>query len=189
MDNKIYYYTQDEIKPKSKIFEYLIILLMFCSFLILGAFRAFEHGYQIGGVSVGDSASSAFWSYAVYLAIISWIIFELVMRLYYFFVSLSVYVFVVPKKDAYCTFRAFYALRNVFVAGLGFLLFISPIWVNFYPVVVVLIDFIMLFFVFLWFKKKYLGVLLAPFAWKALLRPFIIYEFVLLIFNIGGLVL
>lgn len=164
--------------------EWGVLIALLLSFVFLGIFEAFKFGNGRGVVASTESQLAAYLTYVAFFAVIGWLLFELVMRLYYFFVSMSIYVFVVPKRKAYYTMRMAWACRNVFVAAISLLLFASPIFVNYLWVITLIIDFFAIVITFLWLKKKYFGNLLAPFAWKAFLRPFIIYEIVMLIVEV-----
>lgn len=166
----------------------LVMVGLVLSFVFVSIFGAFEMGNGLSIVGARESAQSAYFTYVVYSAVIGWILFELFMRLYYFFVSLSMYVFVVPKKAAYETLRISFILRNVLVGAISLLLFASPIWYNYLQFFTILIEFGTLAFAFVLIKKKYLKELLAPYAWKAFMRPFLIYEVLSLLVMIGGVV-
>jgi len=174
-------------KRQENLFNYLAVIVLALSFFVLGMFRAFEMGNGRNLVAAGSSAFSSYWSYVVFMAALSWAIFELVLRLYYFFVSFSIYTFTIPKKYAFGVFRVVYALRNLIIAGISFLLFIQPLFFLYLPAITLVIDFLVFVCAFLIIKKKYLNVLLAPFAWKAFLRPFVIYETLIIAFQLGGL--
>ena len=173
-------------KLQKSIYRYIIIFALLASFVLLSSFRTFEFGNGAAMVVAGESASGVFWSYTFYLTLISWLIFELVMRAYYFFVSLSMYAFVIPKRDAYYILRAVFAVRNILIASFSFLLFVSPIFINYISVIALIIDFLALVLAFLWIKKYYLGDVLAPFVWKSFLRPFIVFEIISIAFSLGG---
>ena len=177
---------QAQTKPKKTTAEWIILLCLCVSFLFIGTFRAFENGNGSAMVSAGEQASTAFWFNAFFYALIAWVVFELLMRAYYFFVSMSMYVFVVPKRGAYYILRMFYAVRNVVVGGLYFLLFVSPIWINFVPFFVMIVDYVALMATFFLIRKQYLGTLLAPFAWRSFLKPFLVYEIIAIALSIGG---
>ena len=174
-------------KLQKSIYRNIIIFALIASFVLLSAFRTFEFGNGSAMAVAGESPSGVFWSYTLYLTLISWLIFELIMRAYYFFVSLSMYAFVIPKKDAYYILRVVFAVRNILVASFSFLLFVSPIFINYISVITLIVDFLALVSAFLWIKKYYLGDVLAPFVWKSFLRPFVIFEIISVAFNIGGI--
>ena len=175
-----------KIKKDSKPYDVFIVLGLVASFFVFGIFRAFETGNGTNIVTAGMTASSSFVVYVFYNALLSWLLFELVMRCYYFLVSFSIFSFVVPKKRFYYTFRAFWAIRNVIVAGIYFLLFASPIFINYVTLMVLIVDFLVFVGMFLWLKTKYFKLLMAPFAWRAFLRPFIVFETILVCFTLGG---
>ena len=166
--------------------DYLILLALAASFFVLGMFRAFDVGNGRAIATVSGSAAFSYWAYVLFMAAIGWGVFELVLRLYYFFVSLSIFTFVVPKKRALYVFRWVFAIRNLAVAGLSFLLFVSPVFVNYLAVLTFVLDFFAFVAAFAVICGNYLNELLAPFAWKAFLRPFILYETIIAIFQCGG---
>lgn len=166
-----------------------IQVFLAASFLLTAIFYTFS---AYNGSFLFESANSAmsnFWIYAVFLSLVFWLIFELVMRLYFFFVSTSIYVFTVPKKESYNLFRLLYAIRNIVVGTFYLLVFKFPLILNFLSVIGLVFNFAFLFAFFAVIKQKYLDALLAPFALKAFLRPFLIYQLILSVFSIGGLLL
>lgn len=173
-------------KTTSKHWQYIIMIALVCSFVFVSAFKTFEYGNGSAFVVGRETAGSAFWSYTLYLTLISWLIFELLMRGYYILVSFSMYVFIVPKKEAHYTLRAVYAVRNVVVGLFNLILFTAPFIINFLPFIALVVDFGSLLLAFWWLKKRYFGTLLAPFAFKALFRPFLIYEAIMVIFSVLG---
>ena len=167
-------------------YDLLVMFFLLGSFFVYSMFRAFELGNGRAIVSISSSATTTYWAYAIFTALIAWVIFELVMRLYYFFVSFSIFMFALPKKRAFVVFRFFYAIRTLVVAGLSFLLFASPIFVNYLSFFILIVDMLMFVGVFFALKAKYFKTLLAPFAWKALLRPFLIFETLMILLQVGG---
>ena len=167
--------------------DFIVLVVLACSFFAIGMFRAFEMGNGRSVLSLGLSPAMTYWAYVLFMGALGWIVFELVLRLYYFFVSMSIFTFAVPKIRAFYIFRLFYAIRNIVVAGLSFLLFVSPVFVNYLSVFSLILDFVVLLCIFGVVCKKYLGTLLAPFAWKAFLRPFVIYETILIALQFGGI--
>ena len=171
-----------------KQYDIFVTMFLLASFFVYGMFRAFELGNGRTLSAVDSSPASAYWGYTIFSAIIAWAIFELIMRLYYFFVSLSIFSFVLPKKRAYVTFRFFYAIRTLLVTGLSFLLFVSPVFVNFLTLFTLIIDMLMFVGMFFVLRANYFKILLAPFAWKAFLRPFLIFETIMLLLQVGGII-
>ena len=84
-------------------------------------------------------------------------------------------------------FRFAFAIRNLIVAGISFLLFVQPLFLNYLSVIVLVVDFCTFVFAFFVIARLYLNVILLPFAWKAFLRPFIVYETIIFALNLGGL--
>ena len=167
----------------------IAMILLAMSFFVLGIFRAFEAGNGSTLVAENNTAVSTYWSYVVFMALLGWVVFELVLRLYYFFVSMSIYTFTIPKKGAFSVFRMVFAARNLIVAGFSFLLFVYPLFSIYLAVVTLVVDFLSFVCAFVVIKKKYLNELLSPFAWKAFLRPFVIYETLILVVRLMGGVL
>lgn len=169
--------------------DYGIQALLALSFVLIGVYYAFVTYNGTHAFPTVAVASSNFWTYVIFLAIVFWLVFELIMRLYFFFVSLSIYVFVVPKKESFNLFRLFYAFRNFVVGAVYLLVFKFPLMFNFLGVIAIAFDFVFLFLFFFVIKKKFLNDLLAPFALKAFIRPFLIYQIVVAVFTFGGLLI
>lgn len=166
--------------------DYFVLVVLACSFFLVGMFRAFEMGNGRSVVSIELSPAMTYWAYVLFMGALAWIVFELVLRLYYFFVSMSIFSFAVPKMRAFYIFRLFYAIRNFVAIGLSFLLFVWPVFLNYLAVIELVVDFAALVGAFIVIAKKYLGELLSPFAWKAFLRPFVVYETIMIALRLGG---
>ena len=165
----------------------IVLLFLSLSFFLLGMFRAFEMGNGQSTIFASGAAGSSYWTYAIFMAVLGWVAFELVLRLYYFFVSLSIYTFTVPKKRAFYVFRTVFIFRNLVVAGVSFLLFVNPLFVLYLQLMTLVVDFLAFVLAFSIINRKYLSELLAPFAWRAFLRPFLVYESIVIALGMGGL--
>lgn len=180
--------TNAKTTANRKYCDYLVMAFLLGSFFVYGMFRAFELGNGRAIASVSSSANSTYWAYVIFAALLGWIVFELVMRLYYFFVSFSIFTFALPKKRAFYVFRFFFAIRTLVITGLSFLLYVSPVFVNYLAFLTLIVDFCIFVCVFLVLKQRYFKTLLAPFAWKALLRPFLIFETIIVLLQVGGMI-
>ena len=107
-----------------------------------------------------------------------WLVFELLLFIYRFSLGFSIYTFIVPSFAIKDNIKWCIVLRNLISGCLYFLCFFSP---EIYPLISI-IDVVVLFLAFVVFAffnmKRYVDPVVAPFAFKGLVLPFIIYEFI-----------
>ena len=114
------------------------------------------------------------------------IFYSIVFWLYRLVLHFSLYSILIPDLAIKDGLKWHFIIRNIIMGALYFLCIYCPYIYNFLPA----IDALVIFAVFILFAsrccKLYVDGVVAPFAFRVLLRPLIIYEFAILVIDYMG---
>lgn len=173
--------NQENLRIRNSIWHKLLPVVLILSFMWLGFYQALcAVNLYPTELIMGDAVSSII-TELVISGLVNWIIFEIAMWIYRFALGFSIYTFIVPSQAIKDNIKWCFILRNIVMGGLYFLCIYFP-YISSY---LIIIDLICMFLVFVLFAlrntKMYVETIVRPFAFKGLMIPFIVYEFI----NVG----
>ena len=106
--------------------------------------------------------------------------------IYRLLLHFSLYSLLIPDFAIKDSLKWHFIVRNIVMGALYFLCIYCPYIYNFLPAIDALIIFIVFFLHATRLCRLYVDKIVVPYAFRALLRPLIIYEFAILVINYMG---
>ena len=119
-------------------------------------------------------------------ALFCWISFEITFWLYRFVLQFKIYSFIVPTDNLKNESRTFYIYRNVFYGLFLNLCFLFPYLYEFAPLMSLVTTFVMLIIYSVHLNKTYAEPIIGHFVFKNFCYPIFIYQAIILIIEIIG---
>lgn len=183
-------YFKVNVKQNSVINGWFAIVLLFLSFCFASVYPATMINTWSFKLGYGDFLNSTNMSFLVVSvlseALISWLFFEIIFRLYREILAYRIYSFVVPKENFKVESRLFYCYRNLIYGVFINLCFIFPylyIYNIFFSVVTTLL---MTLLYAIHIKKKYSESIIGHFVFKSFVVPLFVFEIIMIFLNLMG---
>jgi len=185
MQNKII--TIDNSKENVRIaggFAHKILFVVFIlSFMWLNLYSTL---LAYNTISIKADATTTFIVELIISGAFSAVLCAAVFIFYRFVLRFSVYSFLIPDLALKDNLKWYFIIRNIIMGGLYYLCIYFPLIYNYLPAIDVIVIFIVFVLYAMHCCKLYVERVVVPFAFRALLRPLIIYEFVILAINYAG---
>lgn len=179
-------------KQKSS-YGWLFIVLLILSFLWMNIFPAASSvigSYEMGYGNILDAASPNF-MYVVMLcfaqALLSWLVFEIVFKIYREILAYRIYSFVVPLDNLKNDSRLFYTYRNLIYGLFINLCFFFPYLYTFNITISVIVTVAMIILYAYHIKKTYSESIIGHFVFKNFTVPLFVFEILIIIFQLWGI--
>ena len=172
--------------PKRSILSRLLPVFLCLSFMWLNLYEYVASSNTLG-LSVGEfSPLALIVSSVLFSGLLAYAMFEILLFIYKFIVGFSVYAFLIPTSVLTDKFRLWFLVRNI-ILGFVFNLRIFIPYISTYLCIVEMI-FNMLFVLVLYFDvaKKYIEPLVRQFVFRIMVSPIFIYEIVVIIRLVVG---
>ena len=176
----------EQFMPKRSLFSRLLPFLVCLSFMWLNFYQYIINGNSLGIAIDGVSPLAILVSSVVLNGIISYVIFEILLFIYKFFVGFSVYAFLIPVRVFNDKFRMWFLFRNL-IAGVIYNLRIFVPYISAYLCIIDLIfNMIFILVLFADIAKKHVEPLVRQFVFRIMVTPIFIYEFIVVIRLVVG---
>lgn len=174
----------------TKSYGWLYKLLLFVSFLwanfyIVVSTSSSSFLFSLGNVFDSGNFSSIFF-YTVLQALVSWLIFELILFIYRLFLSFKIYSFIVPVTSLKNESRLFFAIKNIFYGIIINMCFAFPYLYDYLEMFNLILVMVMLIIFAYHLQKKYSQPIISHFVFKCFCYPVFVYELLVLIFAMMG---
>ncbi len=192
MNNTLEFFVPKTVKKSYTGLYKLILFLSFVwtSFYLVANDYIDNFLYGVGNLfdASGRNFATIFIS-AIFMALIEWMIFELCLWVYRTFLAFKIYSFVVSPTEQKDEARLFFAIKNFLLGIVINLSFFFPYLYN----IVEIFNFIFLMLMLLAFayhiQKKYSQPIIAHFVFKCFIYPVFVYECLVLIIDVLGVIL
>lgn len=185
-------YYSVNVKQRSMINGWLVIFLLFLSFCFASVYPATMVDTWSFKVGYGDFFRTENLSFLIVSvlseALISWLFFEIIFRLYREILAYKIYSFVVPKENFKVESRLFYCYRNIIYGIFVNLCFFFPylyLYNIFFSVIATLL---MTLLYAIHIKKKYSESIIGHFVFKSFVVPLFVFEIIMIFFNLVGVI-
>lgn len=171
----------------------LVMFLLFVSFIwtsIYSATSTLSVSFYYNFGNLIDTSSSNFPSIVISIlteALFCWLSFELVFYLYRYILQFKIYSFIVPQEKLKVDSRIFFIYRNIFYGLILNLCFLFPYLYEFATLFSLIATFATLIAYSLHLNKTYAEPIVGHFVFKNFCFPVFLYQTIILIFEIGGI--
>lgn len=157
-------------------------LLLILSFAWLNLYSFLVESNDVfGGYMQYGSITTYLFVTVAFLALVEYLIFELLFFIYRVFLSFSIYSFMIPKSILINKFRMWFCVRNVVLGFVFNLRFFFP-YINAYLCVFELImNFAFIMALYLDLKREHIEPLVGQYVFRTLVLPVVLYEIYVMI--------
>lgn len=177
----------DNAKQKAGVWAKILPIFVLISFIWLHLYSTTADLNVLNIHSTGFKSIEAYSIMSILMSgLFDYLIFELVFFLYKFILGFSIYSFIVPRDILNFRFRFWFIIRNIILGLIFNLRFFYPYIGTYLCVFELTLNMALLIWFYFDIKRDYVEPLVGQFVFKTLSVPFVIYEVIVVISMMVG---